>query len=51
MSVIPCPVSSDVHERRNDWRTVSTRCPVKIQYRWRCRLPTDRRKDPGSFTV
>ena len=25
--------SSEAHERRNDWGTVSTRSPVKIQYR------------------
>jgi len=24
---------------------------VKIQYRWRCRLPAARRKDPRSFTA
>ena len=33
LSVIPCQVSSDPHERLNDWGTVSTRRPVKMQYR------------------
>ena len=50
-SEVPCRVSSDAHEWRNDWRTVSKTCSVKIQYRWRCRLPADRRKDPRSFTT
>ena len=33
LSEIPCLVSSDVHEWRNDWGTVSRTCSVKIQYR------------------
>jgi hypothetical protein len=33
ISAIPCQVSSDVHEWRNDWRTVSRTRSVKIQYR------------------
>ena len=32
-SEVPCRVSSDAHEWRNDWRTVSKTCSVKIQYR------------------
>ena len=32
-SEIPCQVSSDAHEWRNDWTTVSGICSVKIQYR------------------
>ena len=43
--------SSDVHEWRNDWEAVSRVCSVKIQSRWRCRVPAVRRKDPRSFTV
>jgi hypothetical protein len=30
VSEIPCRVSSDLHERRNDWNTVSTTDPVKL---------------------
>jgi len=40
-----------VHEWCNDWGTVSGNSSVKMQYRWRRRLPTARRKDPGSFTT
>jgi len=31
-SEIPCRVSSDLHEWRNDLATVSTRDPAKLQY-------------------
>jgi len=30
-SEIPCQVSSDAHEWRNDWGTVSTNRSVKLQ--------------------
>ena len=30
VSEIPCRVSSDLHEWRNDWSTVSTGDPVKL---------------------
>ena len=30
MSEVPCRVSSDLHEWRNDWSTVSTGDPVKL---------------------
>ena len=30
LSEVPCRVSSDLHERRNDWSTVSTTDPVKL---------------------
>ena len=45
-SEVPCRVSSDAHEWRNDWETVSGTSSVKIQYRWRCRFGAVRRKDP-----
>ncbi len=32
-SEIPCLVSSDVHEWRNDWGTVSGNSSVKMQWR------------------
>ena len=32
LSAIPCQVSSDVHEWRNDWGTVSRIRLVKIQW-------------------
>ena len=32
ISSLPCRVSSDPHERRNDLSTVSTMHPVKLKY-------------------
>src|ERR671926_1842747 len=46
LSEIPCRVSSDLHEWRNDLGAVSTMGSVKLQSRLRCRVPAARRKDP-----
>ncbi len=46
ISEIPCQVSSDLHEWCNDWSAVSTRDSVKLNWRYRCRLPAAGRKDP-----
>jgi hypothetical protein len=54
-SEIPCRVSSDLHEWRNDGHTVSTRDSVKLKSLLRCSVPAARRKDPVhlyySFTL
>src|SRR3954462_1251164 len=46
ISEIPCRVSSDLHEWRNDLGAVSTRGSVKLQSRRSGRVPAARRKDP-----
>ena len=46
MSEIPCRVSSDLHEKRNDCHTVSTGDSAKLNWPCRCGLPATRRKDP-----
>ena len=55
MSEIPCRVSSDLHEWRNDGHAVSTRDSVKLKSQLRCCVPAARRKDPVnlyySFTL
>ena len=43
---IPCRVSSDPHERRNDLGAVSTIDSVKFKFQWRCWVPATGRKDP-----
>ena len=43
---IPCRVSSDLHEWRNDGHAVSTRDSVKLKSLLRCSVPAARRKDP-----
>lgn len=55
VSVIPCLVSLDVHEWRNDWGAVSRNSPVKMRWRSKRRLPAAGKKDPVelyySFTL
>ena len=51
VSEIPCRVSSDLHEWRNESPTVSRRDPAKLEFRCKYRIPAERRKDPGSFTA
>jgi hypothetical protein len=46
LSEIPCRVSSDLHERRNDFPTVSNINSVKLNSSWRCEVTKIRRKDP-----
>ena len=46
MSEIPCRVSSDLHEWRNDCSTVSTRASAKLKKRCKYRFLAARRKDP-----
>jgi hypothetical protein len=49
------PVSSDLHEWRNDGHAVSTQDSVKLKSLLRCSVPAARRKDPVnlyySFTL
>ena len=51
LSAIPFRVSSEAHERRNDWGTVSAASSVKMRFPWRRGIPVAGRKDPGSFTA
>src|SRR5436309_13438818 len=45
-SVIPCRVSSDPHERRNDFAAVSRRDPAELRYALRRGLRILGQKDP-----
>src|ERR1700689_3353597 len=49
LSEIPCRVSSDLHEWRNDFPTVSTTDPAKLKYEERCSLAASGRKAPVDF--
>jgi len=46
VSVIPCRVSSGLHERCNDLSTLLITDSVKLNYRSRCRLPVAGQEDP-----
>src|SRR3954449_9938603 len=49
LSEIPCRVSSDLHEWRNDFNAVSTRGSVKLQSRLKRRGRAARRKAPRNL--